>query len=228
MIFYCMSTPTTEPFEIHEAISRLQTVVAKLPKAALFDLYDQGYTTLFEQLIACIISIRTFDEVTVPTSLKLFAKARTPKAMLDLSPQEIDTLIAESTYHEAKSYQIHAIAARIVHENNGELPANFETLTSFKGVGPKCANLALGIAGGEPRIGVDIHVHRVTNRWGYVQTSTPEKTLDALEKKLPEEYWVEINRLLVPFGKHVCKGSYPQCSRCVLQTMCPQIGISKA
>ena len=228
MIFYCMPTPTTEPFEIHEAIRRLQTVVAKLPKAALFDLYDQGYTTLFEQLIACIISIRTFDEVTVPTSLKLFAKARTPKAMLDLSPQEIDTLIAESTYHEAKSYQIHAIAARIVHENNGELPANFETLTSFKGVGPKCANLALGIAGGEPRIGVDIHVHRVTNRWGYVQTTTPEKTLDALEKKLPEEYWVEINRLLVPFGKHVCKGSYPQCSRCVLQTMCPQIGISKA
>nr|WKN37062.1 endonuclease III [Tunicatimonas sp. TK19036] len=223
-----MPTPITEPFEIHEAIRRLQTVVAKLPKAALFDLYDQGYTTLFEQLIACIISIRTFDEVTVPTSLKLFAKARTPKAMLDLSPQEINTLIAESTYHEAKSYQIHAIAERIVHEYNGELPANFETLTSFKGVGPKCANLALGIAGGEPRIGVDIHVHRVTNRWGYVQTTTPEKTLDALEKKLPKEYWVEINRLLVPFGKHVCKGSYPRCSRCVLQTMCPQIGISKA
>lgn len=223
-----MSTPVTEPFEIHEAIRRLQPIVAKLPKAALFDLYDQGYTSLFEQLVACIISIRTFDETTVPTSLKLFAKARTPEAMQALTPQQIDTLIAESTFHEAKSYQIHAIAEQIVQDYDGELPADFATLTSFKGVGPKCANLALGIAGGEARIGVDIHVHRVTNRWGYVQTTTPEKTLDALEKKLPEAYWVEINRLLVPFGKHICKGSYPRCSRCPLQTMCPQIGITES
>ncbi|MEM9673635.1 MAG: endonuclease III [Bacteroidota bacterium] len=212
-------------FDIHAAVKRLQAVAKDLPKAALFDLYDQGFTSLFEQLIACIISIRTYDEVTVPTSIRLFAKARTSAAMAKLSPEEINELISDSTYHEGKSYQIKAIAERIENEFNGDLPADFATLTSFKGVGPKCANLALGIATGQARIGVDIHVHRVTNRWGYVSTKTPEKTMEALEEKLPKEYWVEINRLLVPFGKHVCRGSYPRCANCILKEMCPKIGI---
>lgn len=223
-----MPVSISEPFDIHEAVRRLREVVAPLPKAALFDLYDQGYTTLFEQLIACIISIRTYDEVTVPTSIKLFSRARTPEAIHALSPQQIDALIIESTFHEAKSYQIHAIAERTIKEYDSKLPADFGALTSFKGVGPKCANLALGIASGEARIGVDIHVHRVTNRWGYVHTDTPEKTLYALEEKLPKAYWVEINRLLVPFGKHICKGTIPRCSHCTLLFMCPQIGITKA
>jgi len=212
-------------FDIHSAVKRLEAVVKDLPKAALFDLYDQGYTSLFEQLIACIISIRTYDEVTVPTSIKLFAKARTSAAMAKLSPEEINELISDSTYHEGKSHQIKAIAEQIETDFQGNLPADFETLTSFKGVGPKCANLALGIASGQARIGVDIHVHRVTNRWGYVGAKTPEKTMEALEGKLPEQYWVEINRLLVPFGKHVCRGSYPRCSDCILREMCPKIGI---
>jgi endonuclease-3 len=212
-------------FDIHTAIKRLQAVVKDLPKAALFDLYDQGYTSLFEQLIACIISIRTYDEVTVPTSIRLFAKARTAADMAKLSSDEINDLIADSTYHENKSHQIKAIAERIETEFRGNLPANFEMLTSFKGVGPKCANLALGIATGQARIGVDIHVHRVTNRWGYVSAKTPEKTMEALENNLPKEYWVEINRLLVPFGKHICRGSYPRCADCILREMCPKIGI---
>lgn len=224
---YMSPSPETS-FDIHEAVRRLQKVVEQLPKAALFDLYDQGYTSLFEQLLACIISIRTYDEVTVPTSLRLFARARTPQAVYALSPTEIDKLIGESTYHEAKSYQIHSLAERIVTEYDGELPADFEVLTSFRGVGPKCAGLALGIASGEARIGVDIHVHRVTNRWGYVKAGTPEKTMAALMKILPREYWVEINRLLVPFGKHVCRGSLPYCSGCVLRDMCPKIGISQS
>ncbi len=216
-----------DDFEIHKAVKLLQEVVKDLPKAALFDLYDQGYTSLFEQLIACIVSIRTYDEVTVPTSVKLFAKARTSAAIAKLSPEEINELISDSTYHEAKSYQIKAIAERIVDEFGGELLADFDTLTSFKGVGPKCANLALGIATGQARIGVDIHVHRITNRWGYVQAKTPEKSMKALELKLPKEYWVEINRLLVPFGKRICRGSNPRCSICTLNDMCPKVGISK-
>jgi endonuclease-3 len=97
---------------------------------------------------------------------------------------------------------------------------------SFHGVGPKCANLALGIACGLPLIGVDIHVHRVTNRWGYVQTATPEKTMTALQEKLPRAYWVEINALLVPFGKHVCTGTRPKCSTCPLLEMCRQVGVT--
>src|SRR5437870_2123506 len=105
-------------------------------------------------------------------------------------------------------------------------PCELEVLLCFHGVGPKCANLALGIACGQSSIGVDIHVHRVTNRWGYVQTRTPEKTMAALQEKLPKEYWVEINALLVPFGKHICTPIGPKCSTCPLLDMCAQRGVS--
>jgi endonuclease-3 len=99
-------------------------------------------------------------------------------------------------------------------------------LLSVHGVGPKCANLALGIACNLPLVGVDVHVHRVTNRWGYVDTATPEKTMAALQEKLPRAYWVEINALLVPFGKHVCTGAAPKCSTCPLLDMCRQVGVT--
>jgi endonuclease-3 len=92
-------------------------------------------------------------------------------------------------------------------------------------VGPKCANLVLGIACGQPKIGVDVHVHRVTNRWGYVRTRTPEQTMVALEQQLPPRYWVEINKLLVPFGKHICQGVHPRCSVCPVADMCRQVGV---
>src|SRR5919199_609159 len=101
----------------------------------------------------------------------------------------------------------------------------FELMTSYPGIGPKCANLALGIACGQPRIGVDIHVHRITNRWGYVHTSTPEATLAALESKLPQRYWLDINALLVPFGKNICTPLSPRCSICPLVDMCEQHGV---
>jgi endonuclease-3 len=216
-----------EAFDIDKAIQLLQKAVEKLPKAALFDLYDQGYTSLFEQLIACMISIRTYDEVTVPTAIRLFEQARTAADMARLSVEEIDSAIRDCTFHEGKARQVLAISHTIVEDYRGEVPCDFDTLLSFKGVGPKCANLALGIACRQMRIGVDIHVHRVTNRWGYVQAKTPEKTMQALERKLPEQYHVEINRLLVPFGKHICTGTSPHCSTCPLQPMCEQSGIER-
>ena len=107
----------------------------------------------------------------------------------------------------------------------GTLPADAQVLQSFKGVGPKCAHLALGIACGQERISVDVHVHRVTNRWGYVEARSPEQTLAALEERLPRTYWVELNRLLVPFGKHVCTGTRPKCSTCPVLEMCQQVGV---
>ena len=216
-----------EPFDIHKTVELLEKMVAPLPPAALFDLYEQGYTSLFEQLVACIISIRTFDETTIPTSLRLFALARTPKEMAKLSEAQIAEAIHDSSYARNKATTILTIAQQTEQEHGGELPANFEVLTAFKGVGPKCAGLALGIAAKQPYIGVDVHVHRVTNRWGYVETATPEKTGAALEEKLPREYWVEINRLLVPFGKHICTGRLPHCSTCLLLSMCRQVGVKK-
>jgi len=192
----------------------------------MFELAEQGFSSLFEQLIACIISIRTLDEVTLPAARRLFERARTPDEIGRLSVEEVDTLIRESSFHERKAPQIKAIAQRIVDEFEEKLPCDREVLLSFAGVGPKCANLALGIACGEPFISVDIHVHRVANRWGYVSASTPERTLAALEAELPRRYWVEINRLLVPFGKHVCTGNLPRCSACPVLEMCEQAGVT--
>lgn len=214
------------PFDVEAALPLIREAVAPYPKAALFELAAEGHGSVFEILAACIISIRTYDEVTLPTSRRLFARARTPAEMAALSVEEIDELIGDCTYHEAKAPTLHAIARQAVKDHGGTLPCDLETLLSFHGVGPKCANLALGIACGLPLIGVDIHVHRVTNRWGYVAEKTPEKTMVALQQKLPSRYWVEINALLVPFGKHVCTGTHPKCSTCPLLDMCQQAGVA--
>ena len=214
------------PFDIEEAMPLLRTATAPYPKAALFELAAEGYGSVFEILIACIISIRTRDETTLPVARGLFAVACTPAEVAALSDKEIDRLIGACTFHEPKTKTIRDIARQAVLDHGGVLPCDLDVLLSFKGVGPKCANLALGIACNLPLIGVDIHVHRVTNRWGYVKAKTPEKTMEALQEKLPQSYWVEINALLVPFGKHVCTGSRPKCSTCPLLQMCQQVGVT--
>jgi endonuclease-3 len=213
------------PFDIQLAIRRIRDAVRPFPRAALFELAEEGYSSVFELLVACIISIRTRDETTLPVARRLFAAAPTPEAVSRLSPDEIDKFIAACTFHEAKAWQVHAIARRAVDEYGSVLPCDAEVLLSFHGVGPKCANLVLGIACAQPTIGVDIHVYRVTNRWGYVQAPTPEKTMAALHEKLPRRYWVEINALLVPFGKHICTGHLPKCSTCPVLDMCQQVGV---
>lgn len=213
------------PFDIDAAMARIREAMRPYPKAAMFELAAEGFDSPFEILVACIISIRTYDEVMLPTARKLFALARTPQAMLALDVNAIDAAIRQSTFHDTKAVQIKEIAQRVVEEFGGELPCDSDVMQSFRGVGPKCANLALGIACGQPVISVDIHVHRVTNRWGYVKAGTPEKTMLALEAKLPREYWGEINSLLVPFGKHICTGQRPRCSSCPVLDMCKQVGV---
>ena len=163
------------PFDIDDAMDGIRAGVQVFRKAALFELADDGFGSPFEQLLACIISIRTRDEETVPISRRLFSRARTPAQVAALSAAEIDALIAPSTFHGAKAPQIREIARKTVEEFGGKLPCDLESLLAFRGVGIKCANLVLGIACSQPRVGVDIHVHRITNRWGYVATSTPEK-----------------------------------------------------
>jgi endonuclease-3 len=139
---------------------------------------------------------------------------------------EIDALIRTSSFHETKARTIHDVATAAVRDHGGELPCDEALMRSFRGVGPKCTNLVMGIACGTPRIGVDVHVHRVTNRWGYVAAPTPEKTMAALQQVLPPRYHVEINRLLVPFGKHVCTGRLPRCSTCPVLPWCRQVGVT--
>ena len=218
---------TKRPFDIDEVFRRLRVATKPFPKAAMFELAERGFDTLFQQLVACIISIRTFDEVSLPTAIRLFEAAPTPAKIAALSVGAIDKLIGAATFHQPKARTIRAIARRTVDEFGGDLPADADLLMSFAGVGPKCAHLALGVARGMAHISVDIHVHRVVNRWGYVHTTTPPKTMEALEKTLPRKYWIEINRLLVPFGKHICTGQLPRCSTCPLLEFCRQAGVTK-
>lgn len=240
------------PFDIDEVIARIRDFVKEMPAPSMFQLRNEGFATPFEQLVACIISIRTMEETSLPVSRQLFAVARTPAEMLALDVDRIEGLIHQSTFSERKAEQIKEIARTVIQRYGGELPCDAEVMQAFSGVGPKCANLALGIAclqrglpyraprrvgsaGGDTAedgeaqgrvIPVDIHVHRVTNRWGIVSTKTPEQTTVALEAVLPRDYDVEINERLVPFGKHHCTGVRPKCSTCPVLEMCQQVGVT--
>jgi endonuclease III len=214
-----------KPFDVTVVLGLIRAEVGQFADAAMFALRDAGFGDTFQQLVGCMISIRTRDEVSLPAAIRLLKRAPDAETMSRMEAAEIDELIHPATFHLAKAHQIRDMAVRITEEMGGDLPCDFDTLTSFKGIGPKCANLALGIACGEKAVSVDVHVQRVTNRWGYVQTRTAEQTREALEGKLPRQFWIEINRLLVPFGKHVCTGSLPRCSVCPVLEYCHQVGV---
>ena len=214
-----------QPFDIALAFGQIRKEMSQFPKAALFELADEGYRSPFEQLVACMISIRTRDETTLLVARHLFTQARTPAEISRITPTELEELINQCTFYDSKARQIHAIACLLVQEHEGRLPCDADILRSFVGVGPKCANLVLGIACNQPRVSVDIHVHRVTNRWGYVCTRTPEETLAVLEARLPRHNWIEINQLLMPFGKYICMGKLPRCSTCPVLDSCQQVGV---
>jgi endonuclease III len=216
-----------EVFDLDEVFRRLRAELAERPKAAMFDLRDRGYASPFEQLVGALISARTRDETTIAVCLRLFAVARTPEQMLALDEAELARLLVGATFAEVKARDLRAIARRIVEEWGGKVPDDLASLTSLRGVGPKIAALTLAVGFGRPAIAVDIHVHRIVNRWGYVAASTPEKTMLALAKVLPERYWIEINERLVPFGKFVCTGQRPRCSTCPLLSMCRQVGVTE-
>ena len=214
-------------FNLDIVLTRIEQAIAKYPKAAMFELYERGFTSLFEQLVSCIISVRTMDETTIPVSLRLFDKARTPQAMLLLSHENLTQLLNGSSFPGQKAETMLGIAKVAIEKYNGQLPASFDDLIALKGVGPKCANLALGVAAKLPAISVDIHVHRVVNRWGITQTTQPEQTMLFLQKTIPQEKWIDVNRLLMPFGKHICTGVLPHCSTCPVLEYCKQVGVTK-
>lgn len=172
--------PAKQPFDIDEAFRRLRKAVSGLPKAAMFDLRDRGFDSPFEQLVGSLISARTRDESTMAVCLRLFAVAKTPAEFVELGEAKLAKLLHGASFPEPKARDLVAIARRIEDEFGGEVPDSFEGLTSFRGVGPKIANLTLAVGFGRAALAVDIHVHRVTNRWGYIAATTPEKTLAAL------------------------------------------------
>jgi endonuclease-3 len=215
-----------QPFEPVRVIELLREAVKGLPAPSMFELRNRGYGSLFQQVVACMISVRTYEEVSLPASIRLFERAPTAAAVAGLSTDEIDRLISPSTFHERKAVQIQQIARTTAAEYDGTLPCEEETVLAFPGIGPKCAALALGIACDQERLPVDIHVHRVANRWGVIHTKTPERSQIALEQVFPPEYWLELNERLVPFGKAICTRLRPHCSTCLLLGMCQQVGVT--
>lgn len=221
-----MQPATSQDFDIDEVFRRLRVAVAPHPKAAMFELRDRGYTTPFQQLVASLISARTRDETSLVVAERMFAAAPTPAAMAALPEERLVELLHGATFPEPKARDIRELSRRIVEEHGGEVPDTPDGLMRFHGVGPKIAALTLAVGFDIPALAVDVHVHRITNRWGYVQARTPEKTMAALLAVLPKRYWVEINERLVPFGKWICTGERPRCSTCPLLSMCARVGVT--
>lgn len=181
----------------------------------------------FRVLVACVISLRTKDEVTAAASARLFARAATPVTLAELDEVTIAELIYPAGFYNTKAGQIREIARRLRDQHGGAVPSDREALLALPGVGRKTANLVLGLGFGIPAICVDTHVHRISNRLGMVRTKTPEQTEHALEKVLPERLWIDINDLLVTFGQNVCHPTSPRCSICPLAERCPKVGVTR-
>jgi endonuclease III len=185
-------------------------------------LMAETYESPFRVLISCLLSLRTQDATTARASHRLFAVADSPAAMLKLDAKKIETLIFPVGFYRTKAKNILDICKTLIGNYGGKVPDEIDELLKLKGVGRKTANLVVTLGYKKPGICVDTHVHRISNRWGYVRTTTPEKTEFALRAKLPKQYWIEYNDLLVSFGQHLCRPISPICSQCPLVKYCDQ------
>ena len=182
----------------------------------------------YRVLISCLLSLRTKDEVTAEAQDRLFREADTPREMLELDNSRIEELIYPVGFYKNKSRTIKDVSRIIMEQYNGKVPDDLDELLKMKGVGRKTANLVITMGYDKPGICVDTHVHRISNRFGYVSTKTPDDTEIALRKKLPAKHWIEINDLLVTWGQNVCKPISPLCSKCVVNDLCERVGVVKS
>jgi endonuclease-3 len=181
----------------------------------------------FRVLIATILSLRTKDTLTAVVAPRLFAAADTPASMRALGEAHIAKLIYPVGFYNTKARNIVEVCTLLLERHAGEVPADLDTLLALPGVGRKTANLVLTIGFGLPGICVDTHVHRICNIWGYVQTKTPDQTELVLRAKLPPEYWIPINGLLVTLGQNICHPTSPRCSICPITQLCPKHGVTR-
>ena len=195
---------------------------AKQPRSEFVNLMDT-FNDPYLVLIGCILSLRTNDRTTYPATLRMLELAKTPHDMKEVNVKDLSKAIYPVGFYENKAKQIIELSRKIDEELDGKVPDEIEDLCKFNGVGRKTANLVLARGFSKPAICVDVHVHRIFNRLGYVKTKNPEETEFALRKKLPKKYWIDINTLIVTHGQNVCKPIKPNCTECLIEKYCAKI-----
>lgn len=212
---------------IHEAMRILGEEIPRWKTPAV-TIVSQRSGDPFRVLVSCILSLRTKDEVTAAASERLFSRAGDPVSMLSVPVDEIERLIFPVGFYRTKARTVREISRMLLERHGGRVPDTMEGLLSLPGVGRKTANLVLVLGFGKEGICVDTHVHRITNRWGYVKTRTPDGTEMELRRKLPKEYWLVINDWLVTYGQNLCRPQSPFCSRCRISHLCDRVGVLRS
>lgn len=213
--------------DIHQVISILEDETSRWTETALTAVAEQTRRDPFRILIGTVLSLRTKDETTAAACERLFGLADTPEVMQALSQEVVDRAIYPVGFHATKARNILEICRILVDTYQGSVPDDIDTLVKLPGVGRKTANLVVTIGYGKPGICVDTHVHRISNRWGYIATKNPDQSEFALREKLPPAYWIRYNDLLVMYGQNLCKPVSPFCSRCRLSSFCDRAGVEK-
>ena len=210
-----------------EKVIKILEIESKNWKCSVVTLIALNSKDPFKVLISTIISLRTKDEVTIESSKRLFNVLKSSKDIFNLSQSQIEELIYPCGFYKRKAFQIKEICEIIANDYGGIMPKDIEILLKFKGVGRKTANLVLAQGYNIPAICVDVHVHRISNRLGFIKTKNPEKTERSLAKKLDKKYWIDYNSLLVAFGQSICKPVSPYCSKCPVFNYCKRISVEK-
>ena len=205
--------------DIGKVITLISKAMEHLPDPSV-TLVGKKWKSPFLVLISCILSLRTKDETTLPASQRLFALANKPETILRLSLERIEKTIYPVSFYKTKARTIHGICRDILEKFKGKVPDDIDTLMTMKGVGRKTANLVLTEGFSKPAMCVDTHVHRISNRLGYVKTKMPDETEQVLRQKLPRKYWMHYNAMLVTWGQNVCRPVSPLCSTCPVNHIC--------
>lgn len=207
-------------FDIDKVVEILEK--SKQPKSEFVKLMDD-FKSPYIVLISCILSLRTKDQTTYPATLRMLKLAKTPQEMMNVKVEDLERAIYPVGFYKNKAKQIIELSKELVEKYNGKVPCDIDELCKFKGVGRKTANLVLSQGFNVPAICVDVHVHRIFNRLGYVKTKNPEETEFAPREKLPKKYWILINSLLVTFGQNICKPIKPLCDKCPIEKYCAKL-----
>lgn len=213
---------------IHAAVQLVRQEVGRWQEPVLGVVAKQSNRDPFLILISCLLSLRTKDKTTREASDRLFAMARAPVSILKLPLKKIERAIYPVGFYRTKAKAIHQICRRLIDTYGGTVPDSIDELVTLPGVGRKTANLVVTVGFQKPGICVDVHVHRISNRWGYINTKTPEESEQALRRKLPKQYWITYNDLLVPYGQNLCLPVSPLCSTCKLAHLCDRVGVTKS